>query len=223
MPRRALPGRTAPCRAWPHLVRILPALSNRQVPALPSPTSPRRATPCLVLPSRVLTLSPIGSPIKKFRKIFSLESILLVPYTLFYAKEIRSKITSEHSGSLSGIRCCGNKTNGQSEPADGYRDGEVADTQRIGNGENRAGTGTANLRREKGVTLQLINGRLDLTLERETPGISWRDGTLCYSERYSFPVRCGEKVWSLFAECEKLPPGQRAAHVRSRRREILWS
>ena len=154
--------------------------------------------------------------------MFFLESILFMPYTLFYAKEIRSEITSEHSGSLSGIGCFGNKRNGQSEPADGHRDGTVADTPGIGNGKNGAGTGTADLG-EKGVTLELIDGRLDLTLERETPGISWRDGTLYYSERYSFPVRCGEKVWSLFAECEKLPPAQRAAHVRSRRREIQWS
>ena len=69
----------------------------------------------------------------------------------------------------------------------------------------------------------MIDGRLDLTLERETAAVSWRDGTLHYSERYSFPVRCSEKVWDLFRECEKLPLGQRAAHVRSRRREIQWT
>ena len=73
------------------------------------------------------------------------------------------------------------------------------------------------------MTLQMIDGRLDLILEREVPGVSWRDGSLHYSERYSFPARCADAVWTLFAELEKLPAAQRAAHVRSRRREIQWS
>ena len=42
------------------------------------------------------------------------------------------------------------------------------------------------------MTLQLIDGRLDLTLEREVPAVSWRDGSLHYSERYSFPARCAD-------------------------------
>ena len=196
---------------------------NRQVPALPRPAEPYLAPPSSAKPRHALALSPIGNHIEKFKEIFFLEPILFVPYTLFYAKEIRSKITSEHFGSLSGIGCCGNKTNGQSEPADGHRDGAIADTQRIGHGKNGTGTGTANLGRKKGVTLQMIDGRLDLTLEREVAGVSWKDGTLHYQERYSFPARCSEKVWNLFAELEKLPPAQRAAHVRSRRREIQWS
>ena len=73
------------------------------------------------------------------------------------------------------------------------------------------------------MTLQLIDGRLDLVLEREVPAISWKDGKALYSERFSFPARCAEAVWALFAELEKLPLAQRAAHVRSRRREIQWS
>ena len=73
------------------------------------------------------------------------------------------------------------------------------------------------------MTLQMIDGRLDLVLEREVPAISWKDGKALYQERFSFPAHCAEAVWALFAELEKLPPARRAAHVRSRRRGIQWS
>jgi hypothetical protein len=64
---------------------------------------------------------------------------------------------------------------------------------------------------------------VELLLKREHPGVAWPSGKPIYWQRFSFPVRCWEEVVKLGRQCAHLPAKDRAAHIESRRRAILWN
>jgi hypothetical protein len=71
--------------------------------------------------------------------------------------------------------------------------------------------------------LEIHDHRIDLFLCREFPVLSWPRGQTMKWERFSFPIRCLDKVQALALELEDEPLRERRDLVRAARRAILWA
>ena len=72
------------------------------------------------------------------------------------------------------------------------------------------------------VDLQISKYWVDLFLKREIPVRTWPLGLLSEWERFSFPIRCLDKVQDLATELSGLSLAAARARVKERRRAIQW-